>query len=137
MKTKICSCCKKELPLSEFNKNKSRKDGLNNICRECSKESSKKYYLANKEEHKKNVNLNRTEYRKRNSKYIYEYKKKCGCKYCDEKEPVALDFHHLRDKKFLVGQMTQHSLEKLKEEIDKCEVICSNCHRKLHAGIKL
>lgn len=40
MKTKICNKCNRELPISEFNKNKNSKDGLANICKEC----CKKYY---------------------------------------------------------------------------------------------
>jgi len=35
--TKVCPKCGRELPLSEFNKDKSRKDGLNVYCKECRK----------------------------------------------------------------------------------------------------
>ena len=34
-KTKRCCKCKKELPVEEFHKNKSSKDGLNSICKKC------------------------------------------------------------------------------------------------------
>lgn len=46
--TKICSTCKRELPISEFNKNKSMKDGLNNQCKNCSSESTKNYRKSTK-----------------------------------------------------------------------------------------
>ena len=42
MKTKRCSKCKRELPLSEFSKNRTRKGGLRDQCRECCKEYRKK-----------------------------------------------------------------------------------------------
>lgn len=46
----------------------------------------------------------------------------------------ALDFHHLRDKRFEVSSLARRgcSLETFKEEINKCIVICANCHRDLH-----
>lgn len=43
MKTKICRNCGRELPLSEFNKDKSRKDGLDYQCRECSHKRQRKF----------------------------------------------------------------------------------------------
>ena len=36
--TKVCSRCKRELPISEFNKNKRNKDGIDNKCRQCASE---------------------------------------------------------------------------------------------------
>ena len=41
--TKACSKCKRELPISEFYKDKSKKDGLCNQCKNCMNESVKKY----------------------------------------------------------------------------------------------
>ena len=38
METKYCPKCRKELPTSEFNKHKNRKDGLQSCCRECQKQ---------------------------------------------------------------------------------------------------
>lgn len=42
--TKVCSRCKRELPVSEFNKDKSKNDGLNYYCRKCITERDKEYY---------------------------------------------------------------------------------------------
>ena len=51
---------------------------------------------------------------------------------------AALDFHHLDEskKKFGLSQrgMTR-SWEKTRNELEKCVLLCSNCHRELHAGI--
>ena len=58
-----------------------------------------------------------------------------GCEKCPEKHIACLDFHH-RDpatKSFNIGvSLGKVSLRKLKAEIAKCNIICSNCHRKLH-----
>lgn len=46
--TKVCSMCKRELPISEFYKNKCNKDELHNQCKDCKKESAKKYMKTQK-----------------------------------------------------------------------------------------
>lgn len=41
-----------------------------------------------------------------------------------------MDFDHREDKKFNIAQLSKiASVEKLKEEIAKCDVVCANCHR--------
>lgn len=95
------------------------------------REYRKTHYKKNKEQYYK-----RNEEKKFRLKLIISKVKSSGCKYCGELESCCLDFHHLRDKKFNISQMSKKgSLEKLLEEISKCEIVCSNCHRKIHAGI--
>lgn len=58
----------------------------------------------------------------------------CGYNRCQ----AALDFHHLdaRSKEFgLSRDGITRSWEKTKKELDKCILVCSNCHREVHAGI--
>jgi hypothetical protein len=57
----------------------------------------------------------------------------CGYDRC----PVALDFHHIRGKKeFSVGDIGySRSWKKLKQELDKCVLLCANCHREVEAGV--
>lgn len=70
-------------------------------------------------------------------KLLQRYKSFCGCKVCGEKEPVVLDLHHLdpSSKELEVSKTVNYSRERLKKEVRKCVVLCSNCHRKVHAGI--
>jgi len=76
----------------------------------------------------------RREWKKR----LIDIKKKIGkCKYCWwDKKPEVLQFHH-RDKskkefKFSVGNLGNKNWEKLLKEIEKCDLICPNCHFSLH-----
>lgn len=71
---------------------------------------------------------------------VAQYKKECQV--CGETFPQALEFHH-RDpsnKLFEISQFYglqrqyKRSLKELIEEIDKCDVLCANCHRKESYG---
>jgi len=53
-----------------------------------------------------------------------------GCADCGyDKDPAALDFDHVGEKSFSIGDNRLISWERLLPEIDKCEVVCANCHR--------
>lgn len=56
------------------------------------------------------------------------------CSQCGEERSAALDFHHPGQKARGVSQMVNHGYSKarIREEIDRCSVLCSNCHRKEH-----
>lgn len=47
---KICSCCKDEKPRDQFNKESSRKDGLQRYCKECVRKKSAERYAAKKDD---------------------------------------------------------------------------------------
>lgn len=70
-------------------------------------------------------------YKLKIKKLLVEYKGgkciKCGYDKCLR----ALSFHHIRDKKFTISQY-KFGLEKMKEEVDKCLLLCANCHMELH-----
>ncbi len=61
------------------------------------------------------------------------------CMLCGyNKSPRALSFHHLDPKKKDFGVAAKgftRSWESVKNEIDKCILICSNCHMEVHDGI--
>lgn len=57
----------------------------------------------------------------------------CGYKKCSD----AFDFHHVTGKKdFAISQdgLTR-SWQRVKNEIEKCVLLCANCHREIHNGI--
>ena len=135
MDTKFCNKCETEKSLDCFlwkNKDKGLK---HSHCSECYKETRKKSYNKNKDYYlKKNV-------KKREENYLWmlEYKKDKSCLVCGVNEPVCLDFHHINgDEKFTeVSKMkySTYSIETIKKEIDKCIILCANCHRMLHSNI--
>lgn len=69
--------------------------------------------------------------------WFYNYKKKLECSKCDEDRPPAIQFHHPNDdKEKRVSELVTkgYGKETILKEIDKCEVLCANCHSVLHAG---
>ncbi len=60
------------------------------------------------------------------------------CQVCGYSEcPEALDFHHIDESKKNFGIAYKghtKSWSRVKEELDKCYLLCANCHREVHAG---
>jgi hypothetical protein len=68
---------------------------------------------------------------------VYEYKRDhCECTRCGESNPACLEFHHREPehKERTVSELITYgnSLETVREEIEKCDVLCANCHRQEH-----
>ena len=132
METKKCCTCNKEKFLGEFNFKNKKNNVLHCSCKECWKETRKKNYEKNKSVTFDRNHRNRT----RVKKWFEEFKTTLKCIKCDENHPACLDFHH-RDpstKEYTVSFMLggTFSIESIKNEIEKCDILCANCHRKLH-----
>lgn len=127
--TKICCACKDEKDLDEFNLNKGKKDGHNAMCSLCHKEYVKNHYHAHRREYCARVKAFKAE--KRIKMYQYLSDKKCVD--CGENDPLVLDFDH-RDKskkeRGIAEMLRKNSWENILREIEKCEIRCSNCHRR-------
>ena len=61
---------------------------------------------------------------------------KTACVRCGESDPICLDFHH-RDEGTkhlaIAAAVRKWPLKRVMQEIEKCDILCANCHRKLHA----
>ena len=91
-------------------------------------------------------------YRRRKCRYCYRktknilkdkrrgclagYKEKIGCRDCGIKDHRVLDFHHKssKEKDFAISEYYYHQYceVRLKKEVEKCEILCANCHRIYH-----
>ena len=118
METKICSRCGRELPIEQFVWRDKKKGTRRSHCKECHSNYMKERYYSKKNE-------------------IYSFKKQCKCEKCGyDKCPEALDFHHIdpNEKEGQIARMitSSYGLDKVKDEIKKCIVLCANCHREFH-----
>lgn len=104
-----CTKCNKILDENQFY-SYDKKEAINRIatCKNCLKQKRKNIY-----------------------DFIQSHKVE-GCICCGEKDVACLDFHHIKDKYEQLSHMLSHSKDTISNEIDKCVVLCANCHRKLH-----
>ena len=75
MQTKVCSGCKIEKDINEFNKNKTRKDGYHHYCKTCSKEFERIYLLNPINRKKKNIISLQSYYLNIEQSMIKDYKR--------------------------------------------------------------
>ena len=113
------------------------------ICPSCNTlkdgvENNKKRGVEGKSSYCKPCTIMQTSTRQKNLKikavnYLGGKCASCGYNKCVE----ALDFHHLdpNKKEFSISQAKSHSFSKVKPELDKCVLLCANCHREEHAAI--
>lgn len=131
---KYCPKCEKDRDESEFNKNTfNKKTGLSSWCSDCTKERNNLRYKENKIR----IREIQKEYVEKRRKWFTEYKSTLKCSRCPENHPSCLEFHHIdpKTKRFEISESINKKIklkEEILEEIKKCEILCSNCHRKLH-----
>ena len=95
------------------------------------REYSKKHYEANKEMYNTKARKHNKIIRQRNREYVHNIKANTPCVDCGGQfSPYAMQFDHLFDKENDVSNLMRScvSLERLQTEINKCEVVCANCH---------
>jgi hypothetical protein len=70
-----------------------------------------------------------------NTRYVLEWLKRHPCVDCGEKNPLVLQFDHVRGTKLftICDALKQITLVELKIEIRKCDSRCANDHQLRHA----
>jgi hypothetical protein len=136
---KTCSACVAEKPRTEFNRDKSQKDGHNHICRPCQSIRYRTYYYANREREQARGRAGHYAYRSTRSRLLRSVKLTCGCIDCGYREEAArLHFDHREgaDKLFNPSDGVKRPWSVLLEEIAKCDVRCCGCYARRHAGAR-
>lgn len=140
---KKCTRCGKVKSFKEFVAHKASSDGLSSNCRSCSGSIIKAHYFRTSIVTKRyDRNATPEERRKKQLKYfqgkvrdhkqfLNELKDSEPCSDCKERFPsVCMDFDHVETgKRYSLAQMSNHSRERIWEELRRCELVCCNCHR--------
>jgi hypothetical protein len=122
---RYCPCCQTYKKVDEFYSR--RKTNCTGYCRKC-------------------ISRRTTERQRNMKKTMIEYKGgRCQNPNCStpggyNRSINGLDFHHIdpAKKEFDLSQMRLSKMnEKIKDELDKCLLLCANCHREVHEEIVL
>ena len=132
MEERVCCKCQISKPIEEFSWNNIAKGRRNFDCKVCHKKHRNKFYLANKEKEA----LASVEARDIVKEWFENYKSTLKCSRCDESHIATLCFHHIdpSTKEMNVSETIGYrwSIKRIQKEIDKCIVLCANCHAKEH-----
>ena len=114
----LCSKCKKWLNIALFYK-KTNRDVVTSWCRSC---------------FSKDVSLRKQRRKQQSIQYKGGKCLLCGYNKCS----WALDFHHKdgKTKENTLSVLLRHSFEKAKKELDKCNLLCKNCHAETEFQLK-
>jgi hypothetical protein len=101
------------------------------------REYQREWQKKNRHRYKKRINEYNAERKRKATKYVRELKQNSKCEICGEDRWYCLDFHHKDGKDNTndsISRMlnTRRSLKTIKAEIEKCIIVCSNCHREIH-----
>lgn len=124
---KACCRCKIEKDFIDFPKNAARKDGYGSCCKECHRKYVKAHYGNNKQYY--------VEKAARNKKVVQEKIraiKKVPCFDCGVSYPhYVMDFDHRpeHEKSIEMHRAFERGWAAIQAEVDKCDVVCANCHR--------
>lgn len=128
---KTCFTCKETKPFDQFSRSKRISDGHQRECKPCKKIRDADYYQRNTARY---LNHNRR-YRKDLQDKLAAYKATLSCSVCSEARAWCLAFHHPNDDKdAAISEMVSkyRSWDRILKEIEKCVVVCHNCHADIH-----
>src|SRR5215469_13548519 len=133
MLTKRCAMCGLIKQISEFPVRANNRPRPNAYCKECQRVYSREHYRKNARKHNQRRLANQRRYRVRNRRLMDQHLAERACIDCGEDDPIVLEFDHVRGPKLAdVSTLVSRAFpwKRIREEMEKCEVRCANCHRR-------
>ncbi len=126
-----CGRCHELKPIESFNWRRRERGQRDNMCRSCRSAYKREHYLKNKRRYIDQAQARKDALYLERTRYLLEFFDEHPCVDCGERDPIVLEFDHLADKTFSIGQaLPYRNWQSILEEIEKCEVVCRNCHRR-------
>lgn len=131
--SKKCSKCLRMLDESEFNW-KFRNIRLQYHCKDCSRKYIRNHYNNNLKYYIEKARVRNKMIKDIGTSYLGPYLLSHPCVDCGEKDILVLEFDH-RDRTKKISEIRNiiqrgGTLDKVKKEVEKCDVRCANCHRR-------
>lgn len=133
----LCVDCQTKKIATKFNW-KIKLKGIRNFrCKQCDKVYRTNNYHKYRDRIIARTTRRNLDHRIDSTRKILDFLLHHPCKKCGESNPLKLTFHHIdaKTKSFNIGECKRRYMKwsKIQEEIDKCEVLCANCHHELTA----
>jgi hypothetical protein len=102
------------------------------FCKPCRKSYDKAYYAKMSSDRKLSKQAKQLNLKRIKQRFLIDYLSVHPCESCGESDYVVLEFDHLdpNSKSHNISDMLSFSLENIQHEINKCRVLCANCHRR-------
>lgn len=129
----ICKKCNRLLTEDCFTIKNKETGKRFSYCRDCKSKYNKEWLAKNKKRQNRIVAERHRKLHNEANEFLWNYKLAHSCVDCGENDPIVLEFDHVRGEKVeAVGKMARDEkpIEKVLEEIAKCEVVCANCHKR-------
>ncbi len=129
---KTCSSCNKEYREEYFSYKIKSNQTRQSQCKFCTRIRIRNHYDKNREYYLLKARKRNLGVRSEVQEYVAKYLMLHPCVDCREKDILVLEFDHKGNKFKDVSEMVSgyYSLDKVINEISKCEVRCANCHRR-------
>lgn len=132
---KRCSRCSRVKPTDQFAWRRIAQGQHDSYCRDCRAAYKQEHYAANRQRYVTNAIARRDRILADRWRYLAEYLGTHPCVDCGERDLMVLEFDHLADKEFSIATgLPDKPWDVILKEIDKCEVVCANCHRRRSAA---
>lgn len=132
--TRVCTGCRYELALSEFNYKDRKRGILHTMCRSCTRTYFRAYYARHRDVYILRIRKKNAAERHSNRERLLDYLHKHPCVDCGETDPIVLQFDHedRRKKSANVGDLLRNRVPwvRILTEIEKCVVRCANDHQR-------
>jgi hypothetical protein len=128
---KQCARCKQRKDEAAFNWRWEERGVLQSVCRDCQHQQSHAHYETHKEKVQTRAKEQKKKAREEAEQFEYNFLSYSTCVDCGEYDFFVLTFDHVRGTKRMdISRMVAegYSIEAIREEIYKCEVVCANCH---------
>lgn len=131
---RICIKCKTDKSLDNYSKNSRHQDHISKVCKDCHRKEDRESYKKHSKSRRQAIKT-KTEFV---MNWFRTFKSSLKCSNCPETHYATLQFHHTDPSKkdMNVSNMRYYSIETIKKEIEKCIVLCANCHAKEHWKLK-
>jgi hypothetical protein len=129
-----CSRCGEFKDSEEFSWRNVVRGRRDTYCRPCRAAYKQEHYAKNRSRYIANAAARNARELRRRTQYLLAFLGEHPCVDCGETDPIVLEFDHLDTKRFNISTgIRDRAWADVLAEMEKCEVVCANCHRRRSA----